>query len=78
MDMPRTREESEGLEAITDQINEGLETGRYTLRQLQDAVMDRTRVAAASTDEFVHDYQWSAIGVGVALGVLIGFLLPRR
>lgn len=79
MDMPRTREDvQEGLQAITDQISDGLEKGRYTLNQLQEAVRNRTREAAAQTDELVHDYPWSAIGVGVALGVLIGFMLPRR
>jgi ElaB/YqjD/DUF883 family membrane-anchored ribosome-binding protein len=79
MDIPRTREDArEGLQAITDQINEGLEKGRYTLNQLQDALVTRTRDAAASTDELVHDYPWSAIGVGVALGILIGFMMPRR
>jgi ElaB/YqjD/DUF883 family membrane-anchored ribosome-binding protein len=79
MDMPRTREEArEGLQAITDQINDGLEKGRYTLHQLQEALVSRTRDAAASTDELVHDYPWSAIGVGVALGILIGVMIPRR
>ena len=39
MDVPRTREEAQdNLEAITDQISEGLEKGRYTLSQLQQAV----------------------------------------
>ncbi|HVK57220.1 MAG TPA: hypothetical protein VM735_00445 [Candidatus Kapabacteria bacterium] len=66
------------LETITDQISNGIEQGRYSLTQLQDALVTRTKQAAASTDELIHDYPWSAIGVGVALGVLIGFLIPRR
>jgi ElaB/YqjD/DUF883 family membrane-anchored ribosome-binding protein len=79
MDVPRTREEArEGLEAITDQIHDGLEKGRYTLHQLQDALVHRTRDAAATTDELVHDNPWGAIGVGVAVGILIGFMIPRR
>jgi ElaB/YqjD/DUF883 family membrane-anchored ribosome-binding protein len=79
MDVPRTREEvREDLEAITDQITDGLQKGRYTLNQLQDVLVSRTRRAAASTDRMVHDYPWSAIGAGVAIGVLLGFLMPRR
>jgi ElaB/YqjD/DUF883 family membrane-anchored ribosome-binding protein len=79
MDVPRTREEAQdNLEAIIDQISEGLEKGRYTLSQLQQAVVSRTKDAAASTDELVHDNPWGAIGVGVILGVLIGFMIPRR
>jgi ElaB/YqjD/DUF883 family membrane-anchored ribosome-binding protein len=79
MDTPRTREDMrDDLETITDQISNGIEQGRYSLTQLQDALVTRTKQAAASTDELIHDYPWSAIGVGVALGILIGFLIPRR
>jgi ElaB/YqjD/DUF883 family membrane-anchored ribosome-binding protein len=79
MDIPRSREETrEDLDALTEQIHEGIEKGRYTLSQLQSAMKDRTRQAAASTDQMVHDYPWSSIGVGLALGVLIGFMIPRR
>jgi ElaB/YqjD/DUF883 family membrane-anchored ribosome-binding protein len=79
MDIPRTREEMrDDLDAITDQISDGLEKGRYTLSQLQSAMMDRTKQAAASTDQLVHDYPWSSIGVGLALGLVIGFMIPRR
>ena len=79
MDMPRTREDvRDDLESLTDQISEGIEQGRYSLTQLQEAVVSRTKRAAASTDELIHDYPWSAIGIGVALGILIGFIIPRR
>jgi ElaB/YqjD/DUF883 family membrane-anchored ribosome-binding protein len=79
MDIPRTREEArEGLQAVTEQINEGLEKGRYTLHQLEDALVRCSRDAAASTNTLVHDYPWSAIGVGVAIGLLVGAMIPRR
>ena len=79
MDMPRTREDvRDDLESLTDQINDGIEQGRYSLSQLQEALVSRTRRAAASTDDLIHDYAWSAIGVCVGLGILIGFMLPRR
>jgi ElaB/YqjD/DUF883 family membrane-anchored ribosome-binding protein len=79
MDIPRTREDvRDDLESITDQINSGIEQGRYSLSQLQDALVKRTKQAAASTDQLIHDNPWSALGVGVALGLLIGYLIPRR
>jgi ElaB/YqjD/DUF883 family membrane-anchored ribosome-binding protein len=68
----------EDLETITDQIHQGIEKGRYTLSQLQTAVMSRTRQAAESTDEMVHDNPWAAIGVAALAGVLIGLLFTRR
>ena len=79
MDIPRTREDArDDLETITDQISNGIEQGRYSLSQLQESLVSRTKQAAASTDELIHDYPWSAIGVGVAVGILIGLLMPRR
>jgi ElaB/YqjD/DUF883 family membrane-anchored ribosome-binding protein len=79
MDTPRTREDvRDDLETITDQISDGIERGRYSLSQLQESLVNRTKRAAASTDELIHDYPWSSIGVGLALGILIGFMIPRR
>jgi ElaB/YqjD/DUF883 family membrane-anchored ribosome-binding protein len=79
MDIPRTREDvRDDLESITDQISNGIEQGRYSVAQLQEALMKRTKQAAASTDQLVHDNPWSALGIGVALGLLIGYLMPRR
>ena len=79
MDMPRTREDvRDDLESIADQINSGIEQGRYSLTQLQQSLRKRTKQAATSTDQLVHENPWSALGVGVALGLLIGYLLPRR
>jgi ElaB/YqjD/DUF883 family membrane-anchored ribosome-binding protein len=79
MDTPRAREDvRDDLETLTDQISDGINQGRYSLTQLQERLVNRTRRAAASTDELIHDYPWSAIGVGVALGLLIGLMIPRR
>ena len=79
MDMPRTREDvRDDLESITDQISSGIEQGRYNLSQLQESLMRRTKQAAASTDELVHDNPWAALGIGVVLGVMLGYLLPKR
>ena len=79
MDMPRTREDvRDDLESITDQISSGIEQGRYNLSQLQESLMRRTKQAAASTDELVHDNPWAALGVGVVLGLMLGSLLPKR
>ena len=79
MDVQRTREDvRDDLESITAQISNGIEQGRYKLTQLQEALVKRTKQAAASTDQLIHENPWGALGVGVALGLLIGYLIPRR
>jgi len=37
-----------------------------------ESLRDRARFAVESTDEYVHDRPWTAIGIASALGVLIG------
>jgi ElaB/YqjD/DUF883 family membrane-anchored ribosome-binding protein len=66
------------LESITDQIEEGVRQGKYTLRELQDAALDKTKEAARATDEYVHDHPWTMVGVAAGVGLVIGLLLRRR
>lgn len=78
MDIPRTREEAgDALESIADQIEEGIQKGKFSMREIQSAIMDKTKAAAQSTDEVVHDNPWAAVGVAAGLGFIIGLLMPR-
>lgn len=78
MDTPRTREEAgEALESIADQIEEGISKGRFSMRELQSAMMEKTKAAAASTDRVVHENPWAAVGVAAGLGFIVGLLMPR-
>ena len=78
MDTPRTREEAtDALESIADQIEDGIARGKFSLREIQSAMMEKGRAAAQSTDQVVHDNPWAAVGVAVALGLAIGMLIPR-
>ena len=38
----------------------------------------KTKAAAKATDTYVHERPWQAVGVGAAVGLLIGFLVARR
>ena len=48
------------------------------LTRTQRALVDGTKQAAHVTDEYVHQQPWISVGVAVGIGVLLGFLLPRR
>lgn len=66
------------LENLTDQIEEGVRTGRYSWAQIQDAVVTRTREAAETTDQYVHENPWKVIGIAAGLGFVLGVLLAPR
>jgi ElaB/YqjD/DUF883 family membrane-anchored ribosome-binding protein len=46
-------------------------------QDLQDAVIERSKAAAAATDDYVHDHPWRAIGMAAAIGLAIGLLINR-
>jgi ElaB/YqjD/DUF883 family membrane-anchored ribosome-binding protein len=52
------------------------------LRDLQNSSTDRLEAAAGTTDEYVHQHPWQAIGVAAGLAVVasvaVGLLLNRR
>lgn len=63
------------LENITDQIEEGIEQGRYTWKEIQENVTAKTKAAAEATDAYVHENPWKVVGMAAGLGLIIGLLL---
>jgi ElaB/YqjD/DUF883 family membrane-anchored ribosome-binding protein len=59
-------------------IEESLNEARDRLNDLQDDMIARGRAAARATNQMVHDNPWQAIGVGAAVGFLLGMLTGRR
>jgi ElaB/YqjD/DUF883 family membrane-anchored ribosome-binding protein len=56
--------------------NKSAEEGE--LLAAQEAVLRGLKEAAAATDSSVRSHPWQAIGVGAALGFLLGLLIARR
>ena len=48
------------------------------LSELQGAVTEGARAAVKTTDAYVHENPWPAIGMGAAVGLVVGYLLARR
>lgn len=42
------------------------------------AVRGRAEDASESTDEYVHENPWAAVGIAAAVGIIIGFVAGRR
>lgn len=68
----------EALAAVRAKAEASLGVAKEKLSAAQTALMDKTRAAANATDEYVHVHPWQAIGVGTAVGVLLGLLIARR
>lgn len=69
---------SKELNEMTDEIQAGVKSGKYSLNELQRTLSAKSKQAAAATDEFVRESPWTALGVVALVGCMIGFLINRR
>ncbi|MBA3582018.1 MAG: DUF883 domain-containing protein [Gammaproteobacteria bacterium] len=68
----------EDLARAKEKLNERVEMARESLDDMGGVIAQRARQTAAATDNYVRDQPWTAIGIGAALGVILGVVLARR
>ena len=68
--------------AMRASAEQSLANAKDRLRDLQHAATDKVEAASKSTDEYVHEHPWQAIGVAAGLAVItsvvVSLLLNRR
>ena len=68
----------EGAAVARARIQKSLHVVKARLAVAESAIIERTRIAAKATDEYVHDNPWKAIGISACAGVIVGMLVARR
>ncbi|WP_368770826.1 YqjD family protein [Enterobacter cloacae] len=68
----------EEVSKLRSKAEQALKESRYRLGETGDALAKQTREAAARADEYVRDNPWTGVGIGAAIGVVLGILLTRR
>jgi ElaB/YqjD/DUF883 family membrane-anchored ribosome-binding protein len=63
---------------VKARFEDTLRTARQDLLKLEDSVIARTKLAARSADEYVHENPWRAIIIGATVGLLAGVLISRK
>jgi ElaB/YqjD/DUF883 family membrane-anchored ribosome-binding protein len=63
---------------VRARVEESLRAARTKLESMDDEVLGRMKDAARTTDEYVHEHPWGAVGVAAAAGLLLGVLIARR
>jgi ElaB/YqjD/DUF883 family membrane-anchored ribosome-binding protein len=66
------------LKAAKAKFEQTLSAAKESLGECQQTVVEKTREAARVTDEYVHENPWKSVGLGAAVGVVIGMLIARR
>ncbi len=62
----------EELSKIRSKAEQALKQSRYRTGETGDAIAKQTRVAAARADEYVRENPWTGVGIGAAIGVVLG------
>src|SRR6478672_12474696 len=73
-----SNETGERAKDLRAQVEAKLLAAKLRLQELEGEAVDRARVAARITDDYVHDNPWQAIGIAAAVGFVAGLLTNRR
>ena len=68
----------ERASAARAKVQESLRVAKGKLDKLDAEVLERIGDAAKTTDTYVHEHPWGAVGIAAAAGVLVGVLIARR
>lgn len=69
---------SEELQAAKAKFERTLSGAKADLIRFEETVVEKTKEAAKATDEYVHENPWKSVGIGAAVGLVIGMLISRR
>jgi ElaB/YqjD/DUF883 family membrane-anchored ribosome-binding protein len=59
-------------------LGERVAAAKASASEMGAQVTERVRQTAGATDAYVHEQPWTAIGIGAALGMLVGWLVAHR
>ena len=68
----------ERIAAARSKAEESLRAAKVRLAEAQASVVEKVKVAAKTTDDYVHENPWQAVGIAAAAGLVLGALISRR
>ncbi|MDP2230854.1 YqjD family protein [Methylotenera sp.] len=68
----------EAFATLRTRAEESLAVAKEKMAEAQDALIEKSKVAAKATDEYVHENPWTSVGVAAGVGLVIGLLIGRR
>ncbi len=64
--------------AARERIQASLATAKVKLGEAEQVLLEKTKVAARATDDYVRDNPWQAVGIAAVAGLVLGILISRR
>jgi len=69
---------SANLTELKSQAEATLRKAKARLGDIERTTVAKARKIAADSDDYVHENPWTAVGVGAAVGLLLGLLIGRK
>lgn len=66
------------LSRLHQKAQDALQNSRDCLGDSGERIAQSTRDAAQKADSYVHDKPWHGVGLGAAIGLVVGILISRR
>ncbi|GAA4413940.1 DUF883 family protein [Quisquiliibacterium transsilvanicum] len=66
------------VRALSERLRDRLSVAKSRLLDAEHAMLERGRQLARTTDDYVHQHPWSAIGAAAGIGLLLGVVISRR
>jgi ElaB/YqjD/DUF883 family membrane-anchored ribosome-binding protein len=66
-----------GLDALSAQIEAGIENGKYTVAEINALIREKSGRAAHAAQEYVQANPWKLVLAGGLIGLSLGLLLRR-
>lgn len=63
---------------LRSQVEAKLLQAKLRLQELEGQAVEKAKIAARATDDYVHENPWQAIGIAAAIGIVVGLALNRR
>lgn len=68
----------EEMGKLRSKAESALKESRARLGETSEAILRQTRETAARADDYVRANPWTGVGIGAAVGLVLGVLLSRR
>ena len=69
---------SEEFKSARQKFEATINNAKEEIIRLEKAVVDKAQDAANVTDGYVRENPWQAVGLGAALGLVVGLLISRK
>lgn len=67
----------EKIVELRSKVGESIRVAKEGINEMETAIVNQTKAAAKATDVYVHENPWQSVGVAMAVGFILGWLVKR-